>query len=93
MSKNPISINHVSKVYRIFDNPTDRFWEAISGGKRSKGRDHYALDDINIEVSEGEILGIIGVNGSGKSTLLKIITGVLAPTSGSVEVNGKISAL
>lgn len=93
MSKNPISINHVSKIYRIFDNPTDRFWEAISGGKRSKGRDHYALDDINIEVSEGEILGIIGVNGSGKSTLLKIITGVLAPTSGSVEVNGKISAL
>ncbi|MBS5134439.1 MAG: ABC transporter ATP-binding protein [Oscillospiraceae bacterium] len=93
MSKNSISIKHVSKVYRIFDNPTDRFWEAISGGKCSKGRNHYALDDINIEVREGEILGIIGVNGSGKSTLLKIITGVLAPTSGSVEVNGKISAL
>lgn len=93
MSKNPISIKHVSKVYRIFDNPTDRFWEAVTGGKHAKGKDHYALDDINIEVSEGEILGIIGVNGSGKSTLLKIITGVLAPTSGSVEVNGKISAL
>lgn len=93
MSKNPISIKHVSKVYRIFDNPTDRFWEAVGGAKHARGRDHYALDDINIEVSEGEILGIIGVNGSGKSTLLKIITGVLAPTSGTVEVNGKISAL
>ena len=93
MNKNPVSIKHLSKVYRIFDSPTDRFWEAVSGGKHATGRDHYALEDINLEIAEGEILGIIGVNGSGKSTLLKIITGVLAPTSGSIEVNGKISAL
>lgn len=93
MAKNPISIKNVSKVYRIFDNPTDRFLEAITGGKCSKGRDHYALNDITLEVAEGEILGIIGVNGSGKSTLLKIISGVLTPTIGTVEVSGKISAL
>lgn len=93
MNKNSISVKNISKVYRIYDSPQDRFREAIWGGRKSFGRDHYALKNISFDVSEGEILGIIGVNGSGKSTLLKIITGVLTPTEGSVEVNGKVSAL
>lgn len=93
MNTNSISVKNVSKVYRIYDSPQDRFREAILGGRKSYGRDHYALRNISFDVSEGDILGIIGVNGSGKSTLLKIITGVLTPTEGSVEVNGKVSAL
>lgn len=93
MNKVSISIQNVSKIYRIYEKPRDRFMEALSIEKKTYGKDYYALNNINFDVAEGEILGIIGVNGSGKSTLLKIITGVLTPSSGSVTVNGKISAL
>lgn len=60
---------------------------------KSYHRDHNALQGINLDVYKGECVGIIGTNGSGKSTLLKIVTGVVAPTSGTLEINGKISAL
>ncbi|MDE5892152.1 MAG: ABC transporter ATP-binding protein, partial [Acetatifactor sp.] len=55
--------------------------------------DHYARRDVDMSIYQGETVGIIGTNGSGKSTILKIITGVLNPTSGHVQVNGRISAL
>ena len=55
--------------------------------------DLIALDHLNLDIKEGEIFGLLGPNGSGKSTILKIITGVLAPTTGTVTVNGRISAL
>lgn len=93
MSKKSIVVQGVTKTYRIFDNEKDRFIESVTNGKARRGRDHHALHNVSFEVEEGEILGVIGVNGSGKSTLLKIITGILTPTSGSVSVNGKISAL
>ncbi len=55
--------------------------------------DFTALDHINIEIKRGEVVGLIGLNGSGKSTTLKIISGILKPTSGTVETNGTISPL
>lgn len=93
MQRTTIKVENISKIYKIYDDPKDRFKEVIQKGKKEYGRDHYALDDVSFEVKEGELLGIIGVNGSGKSTLLKIITGVLQPTKGKITVNGKISAL
>lgn len=93
MQQVTIKVENVSKIYKIYNDPKDRFREAVQKGKKEYGRDHYALDNVSFEVKEGELLGIIGVNGSGKSTLLKIITGVLKPTKGKVTVNGKISAL
>ncbi|MGN2368651.1 ABC transporter ATP-binding protein [Clostridium cagae] len=93
MSDIAIKIENLSKLYKLYDKPLDRMKEALSISKKKYSREHYALKNISFEVKRGETLGILGTNGSGKSTLLKIITGVLTPSSGMVQVNGKISAL
>ena len=93
MSDVAIRVENVSKIYKLYDKPIDRLKETLSISKKVYHKDHYALNNISFEVKKGETVGIIGTNGSGKSTLLKMITGVLTPTSGKIEVNGKVSAL
>ncbi len=88
-----IDIKHLNKVYNLYDKPIDRLKEVLSPTHKSYHREHYALNNISLEIKKGESVGIVGKNGSGKSTLLKIITGVLNPTSGEINVQGKISAL
>ena len=93
MSEYALKIENVTKIYRLYDKPLDRLKESLSPTRKVYHRQHYALNGVSFDVKKGESLGIIGVNGAGKSTILKIITGVLNPTSGRVEVDGKISAL
>lgn len=93
MSEIAIKIDNLSKVYKLYDKPIDRMKESLSLTRKKYSREHYALNDISFQIRKGETVGIIGTNGSGKSTLLKIITGVLTPSCGKVEVNGKVSAL
>lgn len=93
MSDYAISVEHVDKMYKLYDKASDRFKESLGLTRKKKYREHYALHDVNFQVKKGETVGIIGTNGSGKSTILKIITGVLNPTAGEVKVNGRISAL
>ncbi len=88
-----VSVDKVSKVYKLYDRNRDRMKEALGLTKKKLHREHYALREVDMKIYQGETVGIIGTNGSGKSTILKIITGVLNPTSGSVHVNGRISAL
>ena len=88
-----ISVNDVSKMYKLYDNPMDRLKESLGLSRKKKYKEHYALNQVSFQVHKGETVGIIGTNGSGKSTILKIITGVLSPTGGEVSVNGRISAL
>ena len=88
-----IRVDNVSKIYRLYNKPSDRLKEALGFTKEKKYREHKALDQVSFDVHRGETVGIIGTNGSGKSTVLKIITGVLQPTMGNVTVNGRISAL
>ena len=88
-----INIQHISKIYKLYDKPVDRLKDALGFAKGHNFHEHHALSDVSISVGKGETVGIIGTNGAGKSTLLKIITGVLNPTGGSVEINGRISAL
>ncbi|MBZ9768442.1 MULTISPECIES: ABC transporter ATP-binding protein [unclassified Mesorhizobium] len=96
-----IRVRDVSKHHVMFERPEDRFKQMViprverlvGRPPRRYFRDFAALSGISFEIGRGETVGIIGRNGSGKSTLLQIVCGTLPPTSGSVEVNGRIAAL
>ena len=88
-----IQLEQVSKFYKLYDSPKDRFKEALDPFRRRRHRDFFALQNISLTIRKGEILGVVGRNGSGKSTLLKLLTGVIPLSSGSLTVNGRISAL
>lgn len=98
---NAVEVRNVSKYYTLADSQWTRLrriFSPVHPGPRSSGhrgtsRDVSALQDITFSVAEGEALGIIGANGSGKSTLLQIVAGILRPTRGTVQVNGRCSAL
>jgi teichoic acid transport system ATP-binding protein len=92
-SEYAIRVEDVSKLYKLYDKPSDRFKEALGLTRKKKYHEHYALHHLSFDVKKGETVGIIGTNGAGKSTILKIITGVLSATEGNVEINGRISAL
>ncbi len=93
MSDYVIEVNHVDKVYKLFDSNKARVADTLGITRKKNYKEHYALKDMSFAVKQGECVGLIGTNGSGKSTILKIITGVLSPTKGDVQVNGRISAL
>lgn len=86
-----IRVHNVSKTFKIYASPKDRLKEQIF--ERKYHHEYSALSNISFEVQPGETLGIIGENGAGKSTLLKILSGVLLPDAGSVEVTGKVTGL
>jgi len=88
-----ISVKNLTKTYKLYDSHSDRVKEAFHPLRKKYHRPFNALTDVSFDVNKGETLGIIGRNGSGKSTLLQIICRILQPSSGSVEVNGRVSAL
>ncbi len=88
-----IKVENVTKVYHLYNKPKDRVKELFHPFRKNYHHDFYALKDVSFEVKRGETVGIIGKNGAGKSTILKVITGVITPTGGSVEVNGRIASL
>lgn len=90
---NAITVKDVTKIYKMYEKPIDRLKESLHPAHREYHKKFYALNNLSFQVKKGETVGIIGTNGSGKSTILKIITGVLSPTTGTVEVEGNISAL
>ncbi|MBR2743797.1 MAG: ABC transporter ATP-binding protein [Clostridia bacterium] len=91
-NQNVIEITNLEKKYKMYNRKKDRLFEALIPGA-NRHTDFIAIDNLNLNIRRGEILGILGKNGAGKSTLLKMITGVVAPNSGSLIVNGKISSL
>jgi len=88
-----IEVHQLTKTYHLYDKPEDRFKEALNPFKKIYHHKFHAVNDVSFEVRKGETVGILGKNGAGKSTLLKMITGVLTPTSGTININGKISSL
>lgn len=89
-----IVVKNVSKMFRIPHEKNATFFDRLMGITKGGSYSYevfLALNDVSFSVDRGETLGVIGPNGCGKSTLLKVLTGVLYPDSGSVEVNGKIA--
>lgn len=96
-----IRVTQISKCYHLYDTPRDRLKQfvmprirrAVGKSQKQYFREFWALKDISLEVKKGEIVGIVGRNGAGKSTLLQILCGTLTPSSGSVEIKGRVAAL
>jgi lipopolysaccharide transport system ATP-binding protein len=96
-----IKVSNLSKIYEIYNAPSDRLKQFICSKLpylgRSNGRKYSrsfeALTNISFEIKKGETVGIIGQNGAGKSTLLQIMCGTLSPSSGAVEISGRVAAL
>lgn len=88
-----ISVKNISKKYRIFNHPADRIKQTLSLGYGHFYREFEAINNVSFDIKKGDAVGIIGRNGSGKSTLLQLLCGILKPNSGSISVNGRITAL
>jgi teichoic acid transport system ATP-binding protein len=92
MSETVVKITNLVKEYKMYARKKDRLLETVFPWIERHGT-FRAMNNLNLEIHKGEVLGILGKNGAGKSTLLKMITGVVIPTSGKIEIKGKISSL
>jgi ABC-type polysaccharide/polyol phosphate transport system ATPase subunit len=88
-----LAVNDLWKSYRLYHERNQYLKAAILKGRRARYEEFWALKDVNFTVPTGSTFGVIGSNGSGKSTLLKTMAGILQPEKGSVEINGRVSAL
>ncbi len=88
-----IQLKNLSKTYKVYNNAKERAFELFLLGTKKFYREHNALENINLTISKGETVGIIGTNGAGKSTLLRVLAGLSPASSGTIQINGKTSAL
>ncbi|MEG0577649.1 MAG: ABC transporter ATP-binding protein, partial [Bacilli bacterium] len=86
-----LSVNNVSKVYKVYEHPKEKLLELIDKKKRSQ--DYYALKPLSFDIEKGSSVGILGRNGSGKSTLLQMIAGTVTPSSGTIDIKGRVVPL
>jgi lipopolysaccharide transport system ATP-binding protein len=88
-----IRASGLGKRYELFERPSDRLRQLLWGARHDASREFWALRDVEFEVGRGEAVGIVGRNGAGKSTLLQLVCGTVAPTTGEMQVNGRVAAL
>lgn len=88
-----IVVQDICKAYKLYSSPFERMKEVFHPCRKKYHKQFAALSDVSFTVAKGDVVGIIGRNGSGKTTLLQLISGIVQPTSGSVTVDGRISAL
>lgn len=88
-----ITVTHLGKAYKQYPSRWSRLFEWLDPRSKPRHQLHWVLQDLNFSVSAGEAVGIIGINGAGKSTMLKMIVGTTQPTTGSVQMTGRVAAL
>jgi lipopolysaccharide transport system ATP-binding protein len=93
LTTSAVSAAGLSKCYHLYERPLHRLLQLAFGERRRYYREFWALRDASFELAPGEVLGIVGRNGAGKSTLLQLVCGTLAPTGGTIDVNGRVAAL
>ena len=97
MTNTVIRMDHVSKEFSLKQTKSRSFQEllvdTVHGRAGGKSESFLALDDVSLDIERGETVGLIGSNGAGKSTLLKLISRIIEPTTGNIEVNGRVRAL
>jgi teichoic acid transport system ATP-binding protein len=86
-----VILRNVAKKYKMYKRTSEKLLDILM--PNGYGEDFYALRDISFEAQKGDVIGIIGVNGSGKSTLSNIISGIIPPTSGTIEINGEVALI
>jgi lipopolysaccharide transport system ATP-binding protein len=92
LSEFAVIASQLGKTYQLYDRPSDRLKQLLRPDKRYY-REFTALTNASFTLARGEVLGLVGRNGAGKSTLLQLVCGTLTPSSGSIQVNGRIAAL
>src|SRR5690554_5931642 len=88
-----IRVSNISKGYKTYASKGKRLLQWLLPWYRASHETTWVLQDINFEIQPGESVGIVGINGAGKSTLLKIITGTTQPSTGSIELLGRVAAM
>lgn len=91
--ENAIEIRNITKKFKIYYDKGKMLKEKVLFWKRNRYEEHWVLNGISFEVKKGEAVGLIGHNGCGKSTTLKILTGIMYPDTGTVELRGRVSSL
>jgi ABC-type polysaccharide/polyol phosphate transport system ATPase subunit len=93
MTNGLIALEHASRRFRVYPQEARTLKDLVVNRRRTRGTDVWALRDASLRVDPGEAVGLVGRNGSGKTTLLKLVAGIIKPTSGTVEVGGRVGSL
>lgn len=92
-AENAIEVKHVKKKFKVYMDKGSQLKERILFRSRNRYEERWVLDDVSFEVKKGEAIGLIGHNGCGKSTTLKLLTRIMYPDTGSIELKGRVSSL
>jgi ABC-type polysaccharide/polyol phosphate transport system ATPase subunit len=88
-----IRVDHASRRFKVYPREARRLKDLVVSRSGARGHDVVALDDVSFHVPPGSAVGLVGRNGSGKTTLLRLLSGIIKPSSGHVEVGGRVGSL